>query len=444
MWARVPHSVRRSPYDAEIARLAIPALGALAADPLVSLVDTAFVGRLGPEPLGALGVDTAAFSFAFVLFNFLAYGTTPLVASALGRGDREAAGRVVVQALTLAAVFGLAALVVLEALAVPILRLLQAGDAILEPAVRYLRIRALAAPALLVVTVGHGAFRGYLDTRTPLKVTLGLNAVNLVLDPLLIFGAGLGLDGAAIATAVAQWVGAGWFLALLLRRRQRLGIHFQLPRIPELAPLLRVGWELVVRTLALLVAFTLATAMAARIGTETVAAHQVVGQLWLFLALAVDALAIAAQATVARYLGAGHVTAARAAADRLLAWGIAAGVALGVLLLLLRGILPGLFTADPAVRALVAGVVPLLAAMQPLGAAVFVWDGIFMGAARFRFLAGSSLAAALASGAFLLAVPEAGWGLAGVWWGIVLLLVGRGLPQALAYRTGRVPGSSSG
>lgn len=436
--------MRRSPHDAEIARLAIPALGALAADPLVSLVDTAFVGRLGPEPLGALGVDTAAFSFAFVLFNFLAYGTTPLVASALGRGDREAAGRVVVHALTLAAVFGLAAVTVLETLTVPILRLLQAGDAILEPAAGYLRIRALAAPALLVVTVGHGAFRGYLDTRTPLKVTLGLNAVNLVLDPVLIFGAGLGLDGAAIATVVAQWVGAGWFLALLIRGGRRLGIQFELPGVAELAPLLRVGWELVMRTLALLAALTLATAIAARIGTETVAAHQVVGQLWLFLALAVDALAIAAQAMVARHLGAGRVAAARAAADRLLWWGIAAGTTLGVLLVLLRGVLPGLFTADPVVAALVAGVMPLLAAMQPLGAVVFVWDGIFMGAARFRFLAASSVAAALAAGAFLLAVPEAGWGLAGVWWGVAVLLVGRGLPQAVAYRAGRVAGASSG
>lgn len=436
--------MRRSPHDAEIARLAIPALGALAADPLVSLVDTAFVGRLGPEPLGALGVDTAAFSFAFVLFNFLAYGTTPLVASALGRGDREAAGRVVVHALTLAAVFGLAAVTVLETLTVPILRLLQAGDAILEPAAGYLRIRALAAPALLVVTVGHGAFRGYLDTRTPLKVTLGLNAVNLVLDPVLIFGAGLGLDGAAIATVVAQWVGAGWFLALLIRGGRRLGIQFELPGVAELAPLLRVGWELVMRTLALLAALTLATAIAARIGTETVAAHQVVGQLWLFLALAVDALAIAAQAMVARHLGAGRIAAARAAADRLLWWGIAAGTTLGVLLVLLRGVLPGLFTADPVVAALVAGVMPLLAAMQPLGAVVFVWDGIFMGAARFRFLAASSVAAALAAGAFLLAVPEAGWGLAGVWWGVAVLLVGRGLPQAVAYRAGRVAGASSG
>lgn len=436
--------MRRSPHDAEIARLAIPALGALAADPLVSLVDTAFVGRLGPEPLGALGVDTAAFSFAFVLFNFLAYGTTPLVASALGRGDREAAGRVVVHALTLAAVFGLAAVTVLETLTVPILRLLQAGDAILEPAAGYLRIRALAAPALLVVTVGHGAFRGYLDTRTPLKVTLGLNAVNLVLDPVLIFGAGLGLDGAAIATVVAQWVGAGWFLALLIRGGRRLGIQFELPGVAELAPLLRVGWELVMRTLALLAALTLATAIAARIGTETVAAHQVVGQLWLFLALAVDALAIAAQAMVARHLGAGRVAAARAAADRLLWWGIAAGTTLGVLLVLLRGVLPGLFTADPVVAALVAGVMPLLAAMQPLGAVVFVWDGIFMGAARFRFLAASSVAAALAAGAFLLAVPGAGWGLAGVWWGVAVLLVGRGLPQAVAYRAGRVAGASSG
>ncbi|MCK5488455.1 MAG: MATE family efflux transporter, partial [Gemmatimonadetes bacterium] len=160
--------------DRDILRLALPALGALAADPLVSMVDTVFVGRLGVVPLAALGVNTSIFAMAFVVFNFLAYGTTPLVARAVGRGDRAGAGDVVMQAFLLAAVVGGVATLLLELLAGPIVSVMGAGQELRDPALSYLRIRALAGPAVLFVTAGHGAFRGYQDTRTPLLVTLGL------------------------------------------------------------------------------------------------------------------------------------------------------------------------------------------------------------------------------------------------------------------------------
>jgi MATE family multidrug resistance protein len=422
-----------SKLDRKILALALPALGTLAADPLVSMVDTAFVGRLGVLPLAALGVNTSIFALSFVIFNFLAYATTPMVAKAVGRGDHEAAGRVVVQALTLAVLVGLLAAASLEIFAVPVVTLMGAGTELRDPAVAYLRIRALAGPAVLLVTAGHGAFRGFHDTRTPLLVTLGLNVVNLILDPLFIFGFGWGLEGAALATLAAQWWGAAWFLNLLLRRRrERLGIRVRRPRLAELLPFLRVGGELAVRTLALIGTMTLATAIATRVGTVQVAAHHVATQVWLLLAMIVDALAVAAQAMVARYRGAGDEAGARAAANRLLVWGVGVGVGLGVLFFALTPVLPRVFTDEAAVIASLLGVYPFVVAMQPLNALVFVWDGVLLGAEDFRFLALQLvLSAACAAGVLFLVLPL-GWGLQGVWWGLVVLMTVRA--ATLAYR----------
>ena len=428
-----------SPHDRDIFKLAWPALAGLAADPLVSLIDTAFVGQLGPVPLGALGVNTSIFSMAFVVFNFLAYGTTPRVGRAVGEENRAEAGRVVLRALMIAAASGVVALVALQVFAVPILRLMGAGDELLGPALTYLRIRAFAGPAVLIVMVGHGAFRGYQDTRTPMVVTIGLNAVNLVLDPLLIFGAGLGLAGAAWATLIAQWVGAIAFLILLFyTRREELGIEFVVPRLRSLVPFLRIGWELIIRTSALVGTMTLATAIATRVGVTAVAAHQVAAQLWLFMALVVDALAVAAQALVAKYIGAEEPETARAVADRLLQWGLVVGLLLAIGFTLLYPWLPGFFTDDEATIAAVLSVFPFVALLQPINGLVFVWDGIYMGAEWFGYLAKAMLASAGAAAVVLLLVPTMGWGLTGVWWGITALMVGRIATLILPYVRGRL------
>lgn len=421
-------------HDRQILRLAIPALGALAADPLVSLVDTAFVGRLGATELGALGINAAVFALAFMLFNFLAYGTTPLVAAAWGRGDQEGAGRIVTQAIGLAIVIGTVAAAFLEIAWQPLLKAMQAGPELLAPAGEYLRIRALAAPAVLLVAVGHGAFRGMQDTRTPLLVTIGLNVINLVGDPLLIFVAGWGLRGAATATVIAQWAGAIWFLYLLNKKRHDLGIPVSVPRLSEFRPLATAGTELIARTAGLLAVFTVATAAAARVGTATVAAHQIASQVWLFLALVLDSLAIAGQALVGRYLGAGEADNARAASNRMLQWGFGLGTILGVVFWILGPVIPKIFTDDPQIIALVVGVMPFVAALQPIGALVFVWDGIFMGAREFRFLMVSTLAAAVAAAVVLMLAVTGGWGLTGVWWGISTLILSRLGLLAFRYR----------
>jgi len=423
-----------SSHDRDILDLAVPALAGLAADPLVSLIDTAFVGQLGPVPLAALGVNTSIFSMTFVLFNFLAYGTTPRVGRAVGDDDWEEAGRVVVRALTLAALVGMVALLFLQVLAPPILQLMGAGSELMGPALRYLRIRALAGPAVLLITASHGAFRGYQDTRTPMLVTIGFNVVNAGLDPVLIFWFDWGLAGAAAATAVAQWLGAFTFLGLLLGvRREELGIELRRPALRTLVPFLRVGRDLLLRTGALVGTMTLATAVAARVGVTAVAAHQVANQLWLFLAMVVDALAVAAQALVSKHLGADAPDAARAVSDRLLQWGLGVGVVLGVGFFGLRPVLPPFFTDDPATVAALLGVYPFVVFLQPLNGLVFVGDGIYMGAERFAYLAKAMIGTALAAAIVLLLVVPMGWGLAGVWWGITTLMLGRLLTLSVPY-----------
>jgi len=426
--------VLSSPHDRDILNLAVPALAGLAADPLVSLIDTAFVGQLGPLPLGALGVNASIFSMTFVLFNFLAYGTTPRVGRAVGDENMAEAGRVVVRALTLAVLVGLIALTALQILARPILLLMGAGAELMDPALTYLRIRALAGPAVLLITASHGAFRGYQDTRTPMFVTIGFNVINAGLDPILIFGLDWGLAGAATATAVAQWFGALTFLGLLLgTRRKQLGIQLQWPALRTLIPFLKVGRDLLLRTGALVGTMTLATAVAARVGVTAVAAHQVANQLWTFLALVVDALAVAAQALVSKYLGGDAADTARDVSDRLLQWGLVVGLTLGLGFFALRPVLPPFFTDDPATISALLGVYPFVVFLQPLNGLVFVGDGIYMGAERFAYLAKAMIGTAAAAALVLALVVPMGWGLAGVWWGITTLMLGRLVTLGVPY-----------
>ena len=410
--------------DRDIFRLAVPALGTLAADPLVSLIDTAFVGQLGSTALGGLGVATAVFSLSFFMFNFLAYGTTPLVAGAVARGDSAEAGRIAGAALGLGLMLGVGLTVVLVIAAEPILRLMGADSELLSSAALYLRIRVIGMPALLLATVAHGVFRGHQDTRTPLWVVLGIAGANLVLDPILIFGLDLGLAGAAWATMLAQWIGAAVFVLLFAKRREQLALRWAWPGREALRPLVGAGRALVIRSGALLAAFTLATAVATRQGEEVVAAHQVAVQLWIFLALVVDALAIAAQALIGLHLNSRRDL-AREYSGRLLTWGLVSGFALLAVMAAGRSFLPGVFSNDPGVVSQVESVYPFIVLMQPLNAIVFVWDGIAIGASRFTFLAGSTVLAATVTAAVLAVVQLRTWGLPGVWWALVAMMAVR-------------------
>ncbi len=425
-------------FDAEISALAFPALGALISDPLLSLVDTAFVGRLGAVPLAALGINTALFGLAVYIFNFLAYGTTPMVANAFGKGDRALAGRISMQALSLSLFIGLGALIVIQALAPLLITVMGAKDDVFDPTMSYLRIRALAVPAVLLITAANGVFRGFQNMRVPFWIMIGLNLVNVVLDALFIFGFGWGLQGAAWASVIAQYVGAASFVAILFAQRTAFQIPLLLPKLSEYASFLQIGWFGFLRTAALLFTFTLATAVATRVGTVEVAGHQVANNIWLLLALTVDALAIAAQALVGKMLGEGGGTEegrglARALCNRLLTLGFLVGIALAIVLTILSPWLPKLFSQDPEVIAVVYGVFAFVVLSQPLNAVVFVFDGIFMGYEDFAYIAVAMIVSAVAGCAVLLLVQPLNLGYVGVWWGLVVFMVVRFLTIGWRY-----------
>jgi len=415
----------RSGHDRLIAALAVPALGSLIADPLLTLVDTAFVGRIGSDSLSALGVATAVFGVAFFLFNFLEYGTTAEVARAVGADDAATAGRATVTSLVLATGIGIGVTVILVVGAGALAGVMGASGNVRSEAVTYISIRAFAVPGVLIVRAAHGAYRGYQDTTTPFLATLGINGLNLLLDPILIFGLDMGVAGAAWATLAAQWAGALLFLALLWRGRGRYGLEGARPVVAEVRRYLRAGRDLAVRSGALLTAMTFGTAVATRVSDEAIAAHQVLFQVFIFLALSVDALAIAAQALVGKQFGSGDRSQLLEVADRMLAMGVAVGFGLAAILAALEPFLGGWFTDDPAVLATMGEAYWLLVLMQPAAAVAFVWDGVFIGAGDFGFLAAAMVVSSGLSVVLLALVLPFGWGLPGVWWALIALMVGR-------------------
>jgi len=407
--------------DRRIFALAIPAVGALAADPLLSLADTAFVARLGPEALAALGVNGAIFGFAFVVFNFLAYVTTPLVARAVGAGDQREAEAVISRAVVLGALLGVLATALLVLLASPLLDVMQAGPGVRGPALDYLRVRAFAAPAVLVTLAAHGGFRGLADTRTPLLVALLANVVNIGLNWFFIFGLGLGVAGSALASLIAQYLGAMLLLTRLRTRVESLSM-IAISR-SGLAALLRPGGWVTMRTLLLVLTLAATTASAASLGTAQLAAHQVVRETWFLTAMVVDGLAIAAQTLVAEAAG-------RRADDsemirRLLFWGTVVGVVLTGFWLVAASPLAVAFAPNEAVTQQIHSTTPIVATFAIVSAWLWVLDGVVLGQLRLRRMALSTAIGAALAGAVLLLIPRLGWGLAGVWVAVGAMVLGR-------------------
>ena len=427
---------RANPRDRAIAALAIPALGTLAIDPLVSIVDTAWVARLGTESLASLAIASAVFAAVFSIFNFTYSAVTPLVAGEVGRRDINAAGAVATGSILVALAIGVTVAVVASFVLEPLVRFFGADPSVAEGATAYLRIRFLALPAVLVAMVGHGVYRGHSDTKTPLVVAIGMNVVNLVLDPILIFGAGLGVAGAAWATVVAQVIAAIWFLILILGvHRHRLGTDHHPRRVGSL-PIMRIigaGWPMMIRSFALLLAIAATTVAASRIGTRQVAAHQIAMQVWLFLSFVLDSFAIAATALIGTDLGARDRRAARDVANRLLALGFLSGIALSILLVLTIPIVMAVFSSDAGVRADLRSIYGFVILLQPLTALVYVWDGIGLGASAFKFLAGSMMVAGTAT---MVTLAMFGDTLTGVWFAVLVLTLTRLVALAWWHRYG--------
>jgi putative MATE family efflux protein len=408
----------RSSYDREILRLALPALGALAAEPLYVLVDTAIVGHLGRPQLAALGLAGTVLAGAFTIFNFLTYGTTAVVARASGAGEQVRAARLAAQALWLSLGIGGVLLVVCQVAAGPLLRGLGAHGHSGELALLYFRIGALGLPAALVALAGQGYLRGVANLRRPLVIVVAANVLNVALEVVFVYVFHWGVAGSAAGTAIAQASMGIAFAVELLRPHA----DSKRPSLREMSPMMRVGRQILVRTTALYASFLVAASICARMGDAQLGAHQIGLQLFFFLALLLDAVAIAGQVIVGRMLGAGDAAGAYDAAVRMIGWSVVVGAAFAVVLGPLAHVVPRAFSGDPDVLHQALLLWPFFALMQPMCGAVFALDGILIGAGDTGFLMWSMLAASAVFAVLAALAYSLGWGIVGVWVALDVLI----------------------
>ncbi|UKY51465.1 MATE family efflux transporter [Streptomyces inhibens] len=423
-------------HDREIIALALPAFGSLVAEPLFVMVDSAVIGHLGTPQLAGLGVAAALLTTAVSVFVFLAYATTAAVARRVGAGELSAAIRQGMDGIWLALLLGAAVIVAVLPSAPWLVEAFGASSTAAPYATSYLRISALGIPAMLVVLAATGVLRGLQDTKTPLYVAIGGFSANAALNIGLVYGAGLGIAGSAWGTVIAQCGMAAVYLAVVIRGARRHGASLR-PDAAGIRASAQAGVPLLVRTLSLRAVLMIATAVAARLGDAEIAAHQIVLTLWSLLAFALDSIAIAGQAIIGRYLGAEDRDGAKAACRRMVQWGIASGVALGVLVVLARPLFIPLFTSDPAVRGPLLTTLLVVAVTQPVSGIVFILDGVLMGAGDGPYLAWAMVATLALFAPAAVAVPALGGGLVALWWAMALMMTVRMLTLWLRTRSGR-------
>jgi putative MATE family efflux protein len=434
--APAPAEAPRRRHDREILALAVPAFGALVAEPLFVMADSAIVGHLGTAQLAGLGIASALLTTAVSVFVFLAYATTAAVARRVGSGDLSAAIRQGMDGIWLALALGAAVIIAVLPTAPSLVALFGASDTAAPYATTYLRISALGIPAMLVVLAATGVLRGLQDTRTPLYVAIGGFVANGALNAALVYGADLGIAGSAWGTVVAQWAMAVVYLAVVVRGARRHGASLR-PDAAGIRASAQAGAPLLVRTLSLRAILMIATAVAARLGDDDIAAHQIALGLWSLLAFALDAIAIAGQAIIGRYLGADDPQGARDVCRRMVEWGVAVGVALGLLVIVTRPLFLPLFTGDQAVKDAALPALLVVALSQPLCGIVFVLDGVLMGAGDGTYLAWAMVATLAVFTPAALLVPVLGGGLTAIWGAMTLMMTVRMLTLWLRARSGR-------
>lgn len=416
--------------------LAVPAFGALVAEPLFVMADSAIVGHLGTAQLAGLGVASALLTTAVSVFVFLAYATTAAVARRVGAGDLQAAIRQGMDGIWLALLIGALVIAVVLPSAPALVDLFGASDTAAPYATTYLRISAIGIPAMLIVLAATGVLRGLQNTRTPLYVAISGFIANAALNVGLVYGADLGIAGSAWGTVIAQWGMAAVYLFVVVRGAHRHGASLR-PDVAGIKASAQAGAPLLVRTLSLRAILLIATAVAARLGDADIAAHQIILSLWSLLAMALDAIAIAGQAIIGRYLGANDPQGTRAACRRMVQWGIAVGVVLGLLVILSRPLFLPLFTSDPTVKDTALPALIMVALSQPICGVVFVLDGVLMGAGDGPYLAGAMLVTLAVFAPVALLVPTLGGGLTALWGAMTLMMAVRMLTLLLRARSGR-------
>lgn len=418
------------PADRDIARLAVPAFAALVAEPLFLLADSAIVGHLGTQQLAALGLAGAVLATLVNVSVFLAYGTTGSVARMVGAGDLRGALERGIDGCWLAVGIGLLTLGVGIPLTPTVVGWFDPSPEVASYAETYLRISLAGVPFMLLVLAATGVLRGLQDTRTPLVVVVAGSAANVVLNLFLVYGLDLGIGGSALGTVIAQLGMAAAFLRVVTGAARQEGASL-VPDLPGVRRAFGTGVPLIVRTLALRVVLLAATYVATGLGTAELAAHQIAFTLWTFLALSLDAVAIAAQAIVGRARGADDVAGARLGTRRMVEWGITTGALLGVLLLLLRPLITPLFSSDPQVQDLLAATLVVVAIQQPIAGWAFVLDGVLIGAGDGRYLAVTSVLGAVVFIPAAWAVAHGSLGLPALWCAVGLWMVTRVVTLAL-------------
>ncbi|MET0458106.1 MAG: MATE family efflux transporter [Ilumatobacteraceae bacterium] len=407
--------------DRRIIALAIPALGSLAVEPLYVLVDTAIVGRLGTAQLGGLAIAATVLGLVVAGCNFLTYGTTERVARRLGAGRPGDAADVAVQTMWLSTMVGVVVAPLVFLAAPTFAGWLGGSDDVYEFGVTYLRITAAGLPFVIFALGAQGVQRGATDYRTPLVILFTANLVNAVLEVVFVFGFDWGVPGSAWSTVIAQ-VGAGLAFAVVIRRHLRPARQRR-PSWTGMAPLMRAGRYLLLRVGSMLAVTAGATAIAARVDAPTLAAHQIAASVLLFLALALDALAIPAQTLVADELGHGGRAAAADIAGRCVRLSIIVGAGVTVVLAAGSPFVPHVFSADRSVvmRATVA--LLWLAAMIVPAAIAFAYDGVLIGAGDYRFLGLAALAYLAAVAPIGAVVLVTGGGIGAIWAGLAVWMV---------------------
>lgn len=439
---------------ARIATLTVSALAVLIAPPLYLLLDLAVVGRLGGEQLAALGVGTLVLSIVSTQLTFLSYGTTARSARRFGSGDPPGSVVEGVQASWIAVAVGVLIVAVAYPCAPVVMRLLVGTSspesaAVAEDAAGWLRIAMFGVPLILLSMAGNGWMRGVQDTRRPVVyVVVGLSlAAVLVVG--LVHGVGpfprLGLDGSAVANVIGQGVTGVLFAVRVVREARRVAAGADRSGSRAFAPdwsiiraQLVMARDLVVRSLSFQICFVSAAAVAARFGVAQVAAHQLVLQLWEFMALFLDSVAIAAQALVGAALGAGRLGAADSVARRVTAVSVVAATAMAALFAAGAALIPRIFTSDAAVLDAVGVPWWFFVGMLPIAGVVFALDGVLLGSGDAAFLRTATLAGALIGFLPLIWLSLVfDWGLAGVWSGLVVFMLVRLATVVWRIRSGR-------
>jgi putative MATE family efflux protein len=424
----IPKSLT-SPYDKEIFSLAIPALISTLLDPLMGIVDTAIVGRLGTEPLAAVGMSTIVYNFSNFIWNFLLYTTTPRIAAAVSRNDSASVSRITAAGLWVAVAIGCVMTTILWFRCPAIFVGMGATPEVLPFAVQYLRGRCIASPAIMAFYVLSGTFRGFKDTYTPLVAGIISNIFHLFLDILLVFTLGWGVTGAALATSLSHWVTILILSGMVVRKGYlKLSDLVRFPSSQDVTPMLKNGFLLSTRSILAMSILMWSTKLIAGFGAASLAAHEILRQIWVFSNQAFTALDIATQSLVAFYLGSKDTKQAASVFKRTLSLTVIAGMVIMIGLLFGANALPGIFTQDGTVIALVAGVMPLVAIFMPLDAMASVMDGVLLGAQEAGWMSKTMIATSVGCGIGLGMAQGGGgvgWGLLGVWACIKWLTVGR-------------------